>query len=67
MNKIVMNKIYLDIGIVKIPLKSLKSNISCVVGGVLAELLNQELRIYMSYEDKYFNAAYMVNKSSMTG
>jgi len=34
-----MNKINLDIGIVKMPLKSLKSNISCVVGGVLAELL----------------------------
>jgi len=39
MNKIVMNKINLVIGIVKMPLKSLKSNISCVVGGVLAELL----------------------------
>ena len=39
MNKIVMNKINLDTEIVKMPLKSLKSNISCVVGGVPAELL----------------------------
>ena len=34
-----MNKINLDIEIVKMPLKSLKSNILCVVGGVPAALL----------------------------
>jgi len=39
MNKIVMNKINLDTEIVKMPLMSLKSNTSCVVGGVLEELL----------------------------
>ena len=34
-----MNKINLDTEIVKMPLMSLKSNTSCVVGGVLEELL----------------------------
>jgi hypothetical protein len=34
-----MNKISLDIVIVKMPLKSLKCNTSCVVGGVHADLL----------------------------
>jgi hypothetical protein len=34
-----MNKINLDIVIVKMPLKSFKRNTSCVVGGVHADLL----------------------------
>ena len=44
-----MDKINLDIEMVKMTIKSLKSNTSCGVGGVPAELLNQELRGYMSY------------------
>jgi len=39
MNKTEMDKINLDIEIVKMTLKSLKSNTSCVVWGVPAELL----------------------------
>ena len=39
MNEIGMDKINLGIGIVKMTIKSLKSNISCGVGGVTAELL----------------------------
>ena len=37
MNGIEMEKIYLDIEIVKMTIKSLKSNTSCGVGGVPAE------------------------------
>ena len=40
LNKIGMDKINLDIEIVKMTIKSLKSNTSCRVGGVPAELLN---------------------------
>jgi len=39
MNEIEMDKINLDIEMVKMTVKSLKSNTSCGVGGVLAELL----------------------------
>jgi len=39
MNEIGMDKITLDIEIVKITIKSLKRNTSCGVGGVPAELL----------------------------
>jgi hypothetical protein len=39
MNGIEMDKINLDIEIVKMTVKSLKSNTSCGVGGVTAELL----------------------------
>jgi hypothetical protein len=39
MNEIEMDKIKLDIEIVKMTIKSLKSNTSCGVGGVPAELL----------------------------
>ena len=49
MNEIEVDKINLDIEIVINSLKSLKSNTSCVVGGVPAELLNQELRIDTKY------------------
>ena len=48
MNEIGMDKINLDIEIVKMTITPLKSNTSCGVGGVPAELLNQELRSYMS-------------------
>jgi len=48
-NEIGMDKFNLDIEIVKMTIKSIKSNTSCGVGGVTAELLNQELRGYMSY------------------
>jgi hypothetical protein len=39
MNEIEMDKINLDLEIVKMTIKSLKSNTSCGVGGVHAELL----------------------------
>jgi len=41
-NEIEMNKINLDIEIVKMKIKSLKSNTSCGIGGVPAELLKWE-------------------------
>ena len=47
MNEIGMDKINLDIEMVKMSIKSLKTSTSCGVGGVPAEL--QELRSYMSY------------------
>jgi len=56
MNEIEMDKINLDIEIVKMAIKSLKSNTSCGVGGVPAELLKSETE--KLYElDKFFNAA----------
>jgi hypothetical protein len=39
MNEIEMNKINLDIEIIKMPLKSLERKTSCVIGGVPEELL----------------------------
>jgi hypothetical protein len=48
-NEIGMDKITLDIETVKRVIKSSKSNTSCGVGVVHAELINQELRNYMSY------------------
>jgi hypothetical protein len=39
MNETGMDKIKLDINVVKMTIKSLKSNTSCGVGGVPAELL----------------------------
>jgi len=39
MNEIVIDKINSYIELVKMPLKSFNSNTTCVVGGVLAELL----------------------------
>jgi hypothetical protein len=52
MNEIEMDKINLDLEIVKMTIKSLKSNTSCGVGGVPAELLksgteNVEMEEYL--------------------
>jgi len=49
LNEIGMDKFNLDIEIVKMTIKSLKSNTSCGVGGVPAELLKSGIRGYMSY------------------
>ena len=57
MNGIEMDKINLDIEIVKMTIKSLKSNTSCGVGGVPAELLNSGTEKLSELLRQIFNAA----------
>ena len=58
MNEIGMDKINLDIEIVKMTIKSLKSNTSCGVGGVPAELLKEGTEKLYELLRQFFESCY---------
>jgi len=67
MNEIGIDKINLDVEIVKMTIKSLKSNTSFGVGGVLAELLNEGTEKLYELLRQIFERCIMAKKFLMIG